>query len=143
MSAAAPAWVQWLTAALIVIGSLLALLAALGLALLRNGWQRLHPPALASTLGTWCICGAALAYFSALERAPAFYVWLIPILLAITTPVSAILIARAALFRRRQAGDPDAPPPLLAPAGQGAGVRWPPASVSTAAPVSTSARPRP
>jgi|GEM_PF-69464 len=116
MIAPVPAWVEWLTAALIVIGSLLALLAALGLALLKDGMQRLHPPALANTLGVWCISGAALVYFSALESALAFYVWLIPIMLTITTPISTILIARAVLFRHRQAGDPDAPPPLQAPA---------------------------
>ncbi|MDR0458814.1 MAG: Na+/H+ antiporter subunit G [Burkholderiaceae bacterium] len=112
MTAAAPLWVQWLAAALIVIGSLFALAAALGMVLLRDGFQRLHPPALASTCGAWCMSAAALAYFSALERAPALYVWLIPALLAIAVPVSTLLIARAALFRQRQAGDPGAPPPF-------------------------------
>jgi len=112
MSASAPLWVQWLAAALIVIGSLFALAGALGLVFLKKGFQRLHPPALASTCGAWCISGAALAYFSALERTPALYVWLIPILLAITVPVSTLLIARAALFRQRQINDPDVPPPL-------------------------------
>ena len=114
MTASAPLWVQCLAAALIVIGSLFALAAALGMAVLKDGFQRLHPPALASTCGAWCISGAALAYFSALERAPALYVWLIPILLAVIVPVSTLLIARAALFRQRQAGDPGAPPPLQA-----------------------------
>jgi len=112
MTVSAPLWVQWLAAMLIVIGSLFALAAALGLAFLKEGFQRLHPPALASTGGAWCICGAALVYFSALEHAPALYVWLIPILLAITVPVSTLLIARAMLFRRRQVGDPEVPPPL-------------------------------
>jgi multicomponent K+:H+ antiporter subunit G len=114
MSASAPLWVQWLAAALIVIGSLFALAAALGLAVLRDGFQRLHPPALVSTCGAWCMSGAALAYFSALEHSPALYVWLIPILLAITVPISTLLIARAALFRQRQACDPGVPPPLQA-----------------------------
>jgi multicomponent K+:H+ antiporter subunit G len=112
MSACAPLWVQWLAAALIVIGSLFALAAALGLVVLRDGFQRLHPPALASTCGAWCVSAAALAYFSALEQRPALYVWPIPILLAIVVPVSTLLIARAALFRQRQARDPGAPPPL-------------------------------
>ena len=112
MTGFAPLWVQCLAAALIVIGSLFALAAALGMALLKDGFQRLHPPALASTCGAWCISGAARAYFSALERTPALYIWLIPILLAIIVPVSTLLIARAALFRQRQVGDPDVPPPL-------------------------------
>jgi multicomponent K+:H+ antiporter subunit G len=115
MTALWPALAQWLAAALIVMGSLLALAAALGVAFLKNGFQRLHPPALASTGGAWCLSAAAMVYFSASEHAPALYVWLIPILLSITTPVSTLLIARAVLFRRRQAGDPGVPPPLQAP----------------------------
>ena len=39
------------------------------------------------------------------------HVWLIIILLSITAPVTTMVLARAALFRRRQAGDP-LPPPL-------------------------------
>ena len=39
--------------------------------------------------------------------------WLIIIVLSITAPVTTIVLARAALFRRRQAGD-DLPAPLKA-----------------------------
>ena len=39
------------------------------------------------------------------------HVWLIIIVLSITTPVTTLMLARAALFRRRLAGDA-LPPPL-------------------------------
>lgn len=38
--------------------------------------------------------------------------WLIVIVLAITVPVTTLLLARAALFRRRAAGAPNTPPRL-------------------------------
>jgi multicomponent K+:H+ antiporter subunit G len=112
MSTTAPLWVQWLASVLIVIGSLFALVAALGIVYLQDQFQRLHPPALASTLSSWCISAAALVYFSTLEESPALYIWLIPILLSMTVPVSTLLIARASMFRQRQAHDPKVPPPL-------------------------------
>lgn len=102
---ALPPWVEYLTAALLLAGSLLALCGAIGLLRLKDFFQRMHAPALASTLGTWCVAGAWLVYFSALSGTPALHVWLIPILLAITVPVTTLLLARAALFRRRAAGE--------------------------------------
>ena len=46
------------------------------------------------------------------RRGLALHVWLVIIVLSITAPVTTIVLARAALFRRRQAGDA-LPPPLL------------------------------
>jgi multicomponent K+:H+ antiporter subunit G len=65
----------------------------------------MHPPALASTLGAWCVALASIICFSALKSGPVIHAWLIPILLAITVPVTTLLLARAALFRKRMAGD--------------------------------------
>jgi multicomponent K+:H+ antiporter subunit G len=48
---------------------------------------------------------------SAPRRRPQLHVWLIIIVLSITAPITTMLLARAALFRRRQAGDP-LPSPL-------------------------------
>lgn len=100
-----PLWVEYLAAILLLLGSLLALCGAVGLLRLKDFFQRMHAPALASTLGAWCVAAASLVYFSALSGAPALYVWLIPVLLAITMPVTTLLLARAALFRRRAAGE--------------------------------------
>jgi multicomponent K+:H+ antiporter subunit G len=100
-----PFWVQAVTAALLLLASLFALIGALGLLRLKDFFQRMHPPALASTLGAWCIALATILYFSWLKHSPQLHAWLIPILLAITMPVTTLLLARAALFRKRMAGD--------------------------------------
>ncbi|UVL81925.1 Na+/H+ antiporter subunit G [Pseudomonas sp. B21-028] len=98
-------WVEIPVALLLVLGSLFALVGALGLVRLKDYFQRMHPPALASTLGAWCVALASIIYFSALKSGPVLHAWLIPILLSITVPVTTLLLARAALFRKRMAGD--------------------------------------
>lgn len=100
-----PFWLELLTAALILASSLFALTGALGLLRLKDFFQRMHPPALASTFGAWCVSLASIVYFSGLKETPVLHAWLIPILLAITVPVTTLLLARAALFRKRMAGD--------------------------------------
>jgi multicomponent K+:H+ antiporter subunit G len=107
-----PLWVEALVSALLVFSGLLALTGALGLLRLKSFFERMHPVALGSTLGTWCACAASMAYFSALHSRPVIHAWLIPILLCITVPITTILLARAALFRRRAAAAEDVPPPL-------------------------------
>ena len=48
---------------------------------------------------------APIVYFSVLKSGPVLHGWLIPILLSITVPVTTLLLARTALFRKRMAGD--------------------------------------
>ncbi|HEY0288785.1 MAG TPA: Na+/H+ antiporter subunit G [Pseudomonas sp.] len=106
---ALPFWAEVLTAVLLVLSSLFALTGAVGLLRMKDFFQRMHPPALASTLGAWCGALASIVYFSALKSSPVVHAWLIPILLAITVPVTTLLLARTGLFRKRMAGD-DVPP---------------------------------
>lgn len=96
-----PFWLELVTALLLLTGSLFALIGALGLVRLKDYFQRMHPPALASTLGAWCVCLASILYFSWLKQGPVLHAWLIPVLLSITVPVTTLLLARAALFRKR------------------------------------------
>ena len=105
MNAELSLWVELPVAILLVLGGLFALVGAIGLVRMKDYFQRMHPPALASTLGVWCVALASIIYFSALKSAPVLHAWLIPILLAITVPVTTLLLARAALFRKRMAGD--------------------------------------
>ncbi|MDO5652707.1 MAG: monovalent cation/H(+) antiporter subunit G [Brachymonas sp.] len=109
---AAPLWAQCIVAVLLVISGLLALLAGWGLSQLRDYFLRMHPPAIVTSGAAWCTSLAAVVYFSALHRHLALSTWLIIILLAITVPITNMLLARAALFRRRQQGDPKMPAPL-------------------------------
>ncbi|MDF0731520.1 Na+/H+ antiporter subunit G [Pseudomonas entomophila] len=100
-----PFWLELTTAGLLLVGSLFALIGALGMLRLKDYFQRMHPPALASTLGAWCVSLASILYFSELKQGPVLHAWLIPILLSITVPVTTLLLARAALFRKRTAGE--------------------------------------
>jgi multicomponent K+:H+ antiporter subunit G len=70
---------------------------------MKDFFQRIHPPALASTFGTWCVALASIVYFSDRGGSLALHTWLIAILLSITAPVTTSLLARAALFRQNQA----------------------------------------
>ncbi|MGE7992722.1 Na+/H+ antiporter subunit G [Pseudomonas sp. NPDC089554] len=100
-----PFWLELTTAALLLVGSLFALIGAVGMVRLKDYFQRMHPPALASTIGAWCVSLASILYFSWLKQEAVLHAWLIPILLSITVPVTTLLLARAALFRKRMAGE--------------------------------------
>lgn len=106
-----PFWVEVVVAVLVVASGLLVLLAAIGLVRLKTFFLRLHPPALASTVGVWTMSLACLIYLSFTSGELALKAWIIPVVMSITAPVTATLLARAALFRLRFRGD-DAPPPL-------------------------------
>ena len=106
-----PAVAEIVVALLLVASGGVVLMAALGLWRLPDFFLRMHAPALASTLAAWIVTLASIVHFSIRGGGLALHVWLIIIVLSITAPVTTIVLARAALFRRRQAGDP-LPPPL-------------------------------
>lgn len=113
----APAWVETVAAALLVTSGVFVLVSAFGFVRLREFFLRMHPPALAYTLGSWCVVLAGILHFSALESSPMLHPWLIIVLLSITVPLTTLLLARVALFRHRQVRAVDAPPPLTGPRG--------------------------
>jgi multicomponent K+:H+ antiporter subunit G len=98
-------------ALLLLASGVVVLVAALGLWRLADFFTRMHAPALASTLAAWLVALASVVFFSSRGSGLSLHVWLIIIVLSITAPVTTIVLARAALFRRRQAGDP-LPPAL-------------------------------
>ena len=113
MNGEVPLWTEIVVAILLVLSAVFCLSAAWGLVRLKSFFQRMHPPALASTGSAWCVTLASIVYFSALAEGPELHVWLIIILLSITVPITTALLARAALFRGRQAGQQL--PPALQP----------------------------
>ena len=112
MESELPFWTELAVASLLVLSALFCLSAALGLVRLKTFFQRMHPPALASSGSSWCVTLASIIYFSELNGELHLHVWLIIILLSITVPVTAMLLGRAALFRGRQAGNHTLPPAL-------------------------------
>jgi multicomponent K+:H+ antiporter subunit G len=112
MNAGVPLWVEAVVAALLMLSGVFVLISAIGLLRLPGFFMRMHPPALAYTFATWCVTLAGILYFSVLESRLVLHPWLIMIMLSITVPVTTLLLARVALFRRRQGGVVDTPPPL-------------------------------
>ena len=111
---AIPSWIEVVVALLLVSSGLFVVIAALGFLRLPGFFLRMHPPALTYTMGSWCVALAGVLYFSALQDRLALHPLLVPVFLAITVPVTTLLLARVALFRRRRAGKADTPPSLVA-----------------------------
>lgn len=107
-----PLWTEATAAVLLILSGLFVVISAVGFLRLPDFFLRMHPPALAYTFGSWCVTLAGILYFSMLESRPALHPWLIIIMLSITVPVTTLLLARVALFRRRAAGAADTPPSL-------------------------------
>lgn len=92
---------SWLMAialvALLAGGSLFIVVGALGLVRLPEFFQRLHGPALGSTLGISFILLASVGYHLLSDTDPQPRELLITVFLFITGPISAHLMAKAAL----------------------------------------------
>lgn len=110
--AALPLWLEAIVAVLVLVGASLALLGSLGLLTLKTFFERVHAPSIVATAGCWCIVHATVIYFSVVDGEAALHALLIAVFVAITVPVTAIFLIRAALFRARQAAQHDVPPPL-------------------------------
>ena len=96
-----PAWAALLTAVLVLAGAVVTLIGSIGLMRLKTFYERVHAPTLGTTLGTGCILVGSMIYFSALETRPVLHELLIAIFALVTTPVTLMLLVRAALFRDR------------------------------------------
>ena len=110
MNTPSPFWLDALTAFLVVIGAIAALIGSFGVLRLGTFFQRVHTPTLGATVGTWAFTAATISRISFVAGQPYVHVLLIAILTAVTAPVTTLLLMRAALFRARIRGDADVPP---------------------------------
>lgn len=110
---------EYLIAALLILGGAFALVGSWGLAKLPALMTRLHGPTKATTLGVGSCLIASMIYFPVFGSAYSAHELLIALFLFITAPVSAHMIAKAHLHRRRlgidavavDEGDDGLPPP--------------------------------
>ncbi|MBD3831823.1 monovalent cation/H(+) antiporter subunit G [Brevundimonas bullata] len=105
-----PLWAAWLVVALALCGGLLALTGSIGLVVLKRFYERVHAPTLGATLGMTLIVLASMVFWSLSEGRFALRDLLIGVFLTVTTPVTLILLARAAAYRDRIEGDAQVPP---------------------------------
>lgn len=82
---------------LIFTGAVLTLIGSIGLVRLSDFYTRLHGPTKASTLGVGCLLIASAVYFSTRGSGISLHEILITLFLFVTAPVSAHLLAKAAL----------------------------------------------
>jgi multicomponent K+:H+ antiporter subunit G len=92
-----------LVALLVLVGAGLALIGSIGLLRLRTFYERLHPPTLATTLGLGSILVASMLLFSALQSRVVIHEIVIAVFIVLTTPVTYMLLVRAARHRDQAA----------------------------------------
>ena len=90
-----------LTAGLLIGGSAVTLVGTLGLLRLKTFFERTHAPTLGTTLGTTCVAMASMIYFSTLGTRPVLHELLIVVFVTLTTPITLMILVRAALLRER------------------------------------------
>lgn len=83
--------------ALVLLGAAFTFIGSLGLVRFRDFYTRLHSPTKASTLGVGCLLIASSAYFSVTGEGYSLHEILVTLFLFITAPISAHLLAKAAL----------------------------------------------
>ena len=96
-----PWWAVVPAALLLVTGGLLTLTGSLGLLRLPDFYARMHGPAMGSTLGTGCVLLASMLVSSALAGRPLLHELLITLFIVLTSPMTAMLLVRAAVYRDR------------------------------------------
>jgi multicomponent K+:H+ antiporter subunit G len=105
-----PAWAALLTSVLVLLGAALTLIGAIGTLSFASFFERVHAPTLGTSWGTGAIVLASIVCFSVLGSRPVAHELLIWIFITVTTPVTLMLLARAALYRARAEGRTDVPP---------------------------------
>lgn len=88
---------DYLLSFLILTGAIFTFIGSLGLVRLKDFYTRLHGPTKATTLGVGCLLIASTVYFSTRDTGLSLHEILITLFLLITAPVSAHMLAKAAL----------------------------------------------
>ncbi|QEY61840.1 Na+/H+ antiporter subunit G [Metapseudomonas lalkuanensis] len=95
-----PLWAEILVSALLILGSAFVLIGAIGLYRLPDFFMRLHGPTKATTLGVGGVVIASLVFFSADADGLSLHELLISLFLFISAPVSAYMLAKAAVLQQ-------------------------------------------
>jgi multicomponent K+:H+ antiporter subunit G len=98
--------IELLASVMIVAGALFTLVGSIGLLRLRDVFQRMHAPTKATTLGVGLVLLASVLSTWTAQRELSVHEILVGLLLFVTAPVSAYMVAQVAL-RQRQGSDPD------------------------------------
>ena len=90
-----------LAALLVLAGASLALIGSVGLLRMKTFYERVHPPTMGTTLGTGLVVIGSMLFFTVHESRPVVHEILIGVFMTLNTPVTYMLLVRAALHRDR------------------------------------------
>ena len=105
-----PLWAAVPVALLVVAGAAITLVGTIGLVRLSTFYQRIHAPTLGTSLGAVLVLLASAMHGSVALGRPVLHEILILVFIVVTTPVTLMLLARAALYRDRAEGNAGVPP---------------------------------
>lgn len=105
-----PLWAAILVSLAVLIGAALTLIGTIGLARTASFYQRIHTPTLGTSLGAIGVLAASAILATIREERLIAHEFLIFIFVTVTTPVTLMLLARAALHRDRAEGSTEVPP---------------------------------
>jgi len=95
-----PFWIELLVSVFLIVGSAFALVGAIGLYRLPDFFTRLHGPTKATTLGVGGVVIGSMIFFSNQGNGLSVHEVLITLFLFLTAPVSAHVLAKAAMQQR-------------------------------------------
>jgi multicomponent K+:H+ antiporter subunit G len=97
-----PSWAALPAGILLIAAGLLAAIGSFGLLRMPSFFDRMHPPAMGNTLGLGCVLVASMLVTSAASTRPVIHELLITLFVVMTAPVTAMMLARAAVYRRER-----------------------------------------
>ena len=106
---AIPEWLQLVIALLVLAGAGVTFIGTVGLVRWATFYQRIHAPTLGSSFGAALILLASSLYSSFALGRPIMHEVLVLIFILVTTPVTLMLLARAAIYRDRSEGNDEVP----------------------------------
>lgn len=101
-----PAWAAVPAILLLVCSGIATLVGSLGLLRLPDFYARMHGPAMGNTLGIGCVLIASMLVSTALAGRPVIHELLITVFVVLSSPVTAMLLMRAAVYRTTLRADP-------------------------------------
>lgn len=98
-SADLPVWAALIIAFFMLSGAIITMIGAIGLLRFKRFYERIHAPTLGTTFGVGGILIASIIFFTLLQSRPVLHELLITAFVFVTTPVTLMLLTRAAMHR--------------------------------------------
>lgn len=107
-----PLWAAIAGSAFLLMGAGLSLIGTFGLVRLEEFYDRLHAPTLATSWGAGGMVMGSMIIFTAAAARPVLHEILIGVFVTVTTPITLMMLGRAALYRDRSELNPGVPPAI-------------------------------